>query len=314
MNPPAPTSVLTKLFGRFMPNLAQYAELTAQAQVPLATLRAVSPHSQGVRVSPLAHQALLMLASSRVTRARLQGMSLAISKMGHADFQAQELGPWTELGLVTLALQLPGASSDWQHANGVERNWATKVKAAEIGADRLWQAALASQHVLQHGALLPSGKVILDGTTLVQAWAQQTRLGPYLPPPHLETAATWLLPVLDSHPQTAHRLLLDSTRDDALLALAERAPDPAEMAQCLGRWLDYADTAVSQADSDEGVDEDRLITARQVLAARLGRPVPPLDWTYPDRIAHLPRLYAAHRQAEVASQVAPGLSRPRRRM
>lgn len=115
---------------------------------PLHTFRRVTPLSQGVAISPLAHLALKTLDQPTVNR--LMELRLGIRLLVSPDLRGTD-GPMSELGLVTVATDVSLMSNQMDHVYSAREKWATVLTEHNIPGARFWQETFNTlNHLRDH--------------------------------------------------------------------------------------------------------------------------------------------------------------------
>lgn len=316
MNAPALTEpdVAQRLFHPTL--LLRNADYAALEQVgkPLHRYRQVTPLSEGMAISPLMHLALQNLNQPSINR--FSALRTGIRRLASPGLMAGE-GPFTELGLVSVATHASLSDHQMTHALSARKNWFDALVQHGVDGNALWTCIFQT---LTHFRTHPRRWKSMHGGShlrLIDKWNEWSR-------DHLKNATvswsdSWPQPTLDTQMALIEDLFLKGQLDvvsvqdhgwGKLTWLAELTPNPEAVADRLALVIPKGLAEYQRQRDQQGpahlhfsqfLDDEDLCAAYTVLTRRLGT-WQDLPWETDGLAEALPQCQARYRRQGLAAQ------------
>lgn len=293
--------LLSAVFTKRLLKADDWRVMQAGSSVPLHTLRRVHLHSQGVEVSPLADQALRVLACPTV--GRLQALRTALRCVATPGLQAQA-GSHGELGLLMLATHVEIMSNKQDHVLSARQDLIKRLEPHGVSITQAWDAAwisLAARRVKPYASTFGRGNHL----SFDRAWSKwassSTGTDPWVVPTPPLTDQRRMVESQIKQGQGGNWITEGGWRLDWLVA--HMAPDwvaqglDEQVRSALLAWTGEVAFAAGIGRSppqSKALDDDCLADSLNALSATLGRTVD-LDWSLPGLSVWLPKCLARHR-------------------
>lgn len=278
---------------------------------PLHTYRQITPLSDGIAISPLAHLALQNLNQPTVNR--FMALRTGMRELASPGLIGAP-GPMNEMGLVSLSVHASLTDTQLTHAISARKNWGEALERHAMDGNLLWTNIFFTLDHLRE--LKPRWKSLHGGTHLkmVDKWNEWGKRGQgqY----HPTEVWTWPEPNVETQIRLIEARLLSGRLDpDSVRAhgwhkmtwLALHCQQPQAVAEHLNLSLlagleHYQNHRTYRRGRDvhfsDRLDDDDLCDTYAVLTQRLGQWQDP-NWDVPGLAEALPKLFARHREHDL---------------